>query len=482
MRISTKVSLSLALLSLAVFGGLGAVQVGIEQRDLEQALVREASTLCRATAESVRQDQLEQDPADSNTLLESLEVFEQDLDVTVWRPDGPTSAPPLETRLPAELLEEIGHAALSRGELVSRIAELTEDGRVVVVAAPIDPHQTLAAIVLVRPLDTIDADVSREAQTVGLSVLAFSLLGGLLGYVLGEVYIRRPLARLDRAMTVAAAGDLEAWLPQGRPDEVGRVLERFDHMRRELQRARTRLHAEQDAHRTTLERLADANRMVAIGQLAAGLAHEIGSPLQTLHGRAQKLVDGLGPDHELGRHAQIIVAQTERITRVVRQLLQLARPHTHELRPAEPVACVREVVDLLELEARRREAILRLDATPAGLVDINPDAIQQIVFNLVRNSLAALSPGGTVEIRVRVESAMDQGPRRLLIVVADDGRGMSDEVRERAFEPFFTTRSHAGGLGLGLAVVRSLVESMRGTVVAEARPGGGTEITVRMPC
>lgn len=482
MRISTKVSLSLALLGLLVFGGLGALQVGIEQRDLERALVREASTLCLAIAESVRHDLLELDPADSSALLASLEGFEQDLDVMVWRPGDTPTVPAAGVALPTEVLQSVGHTAVSGGVLVSRVVELTEDRRVVVVAAPIDPEHELGAIVLMRPLDSIDADVAREARMIGVSVLLFSVLGGLLGYVLGEVYIRRPLDRLDRAMTVVAGGDLDASLSPGRPDEVGRVLERFDHMRRELQRARTRLQAEQDAHRTTLERLADADRLVTIGQLAAGLAHEIGSPLQTLHGRAQKLLDRCGADHELGHGAQIIVAQTERISRIVRQLLQLARPHVHELRATDPVTCIRAVADLLELEARRREASLHLDAEPAGLVDTDPDALQQIVFNLVRNALGALAPGGRVDIRVRVEPPAAHVPRTLVVIVADDGRGMSDEVRERAFEPFFTTRAREGGVGLGLAVVRSLVEAMHGTVAAAARPGGGTEIIVRMPC
>lgn len=479
MRISTKVSLSLALLGLVVFGGLGAIQVSIEKRDLEQALVREASTLCRATAESLRQDLLGRESA----LLQSLEWFEQDLDVMVWHPSAPPTEGLTRLALPPALLEEVGRAAVARGELVSRMAKPSASRRIVVVAAPIDPEHDRGAVVLVRPLDQIDADLWREAQIIGASVLLFSVLGGLLGFVLGEIYIRRPLAQLERAMTEVAGGDLDASLSPGRPDEVGLVLGRFDQMRHQLQRARTRLQTEQDAHRSTLERLADADRLVTIGQLAAGLAHEIGSPLQTLHGRAQKLVDGAGHDHGLARNAQIIVAQTERITRIVRQLLRLARPHERELRPTEPVTCIRAVVDLLELEARRREASVHLDApTAIGLVHIDPDALQQIVFNLARNGLAAVAPGGKVEIHVELEPATGHAPRTLVVVVADDGRGMPDEVREHVFEPFFTTRAREGGVGLGLAVVQSLVRSMGGTVVAAARPAGGTELVVRVPC
>src|SRR5690606_31423605 len=276
MRISTKVSFSLALLGLVVFGGLGALQVRTEKRDLERAFVREASTLCRATAEALRQDLRDRDPDDSTALLHGLERFERDLDVMVWPlQTGPAQAMP-QAELPRGLVDEVGQDARRRGELVSRIAPRPDGGRVALVASPIDPSREVGVVVLARPLDTIDADLWREAQMTALSVLLFSVLGGMLGFVLGEVYIGRPLAQLDRAMTAVAEGGPDPGLSPGRADEVGRVLDRFDRMRRELQRAHDRLQREQEAHRTSLERLAEADRLVTVGQVAAGLAHEIG--------------------------------------------------------------------------------------------------------------------------------------------------------------------------------------------------------------
>lgn len=483
MRISTKVSLSLTLLGLVVFGGLGARQVALEKRDLESSFVREASTLCRATAESLRHDLRERDRGDSTALLQSLERFERDLDVMVWPLDvGPATAQP-KAGLPRGLVDAIGQEARAAGELVARIAERPDGGRVALVARPIDPARDVGTVVLARPLDSIDADLRREAQMIALSVLIFSVLGGLLGFGLGEIYIGRPLAQLDRAMTAMGEGSVEPTLPPGRPDEVGRVLDRFHRMRSELLQARRRLQSEQDAHRTTLERLADADRLVTIGQLAAGLAHEIGSPLQILHGRAQKLASRVESDPELARGVEIIVAQTGRITRVVRQLLQYARPQGRERRPTDPSACVGEVVELLELEARRRDVSLRLVAAPdLPLVELDPDAVQQIVFNLARNGLAALEPGGWVRIRLAVVPATPTEPRTLELVVADNGRGISEEIRAHVFEPFFTTRAREGGVGLGLAVVRTLVDTMGGSVTASARAEGGAEFMVRVPC
>ena len=112
----------------------------------------------------------------------------------------------------------------------------------------------------------------------------------------------------------------------------------------------------------------------------------------------------------------------------------------------------------------------------------DPDALQQVVFNLARNGLAAVEERGTVEIKVGVQPAGPDRPRMLELVVADDGAGISEETRRRAFEPFFTTRGREGGVGLGLAVVASLVEGMEGTITFRAREGGGTVFEVKVPC
>src|SRR5690606_23670598 len=223
----------------------------------------------------------------------------------------------------------------------------------VAVAVPITGLATKVAVALVRPLDELDADLRREGAIMALAVLAFSVLAGVLGFGLGEVYIRRPLERLDEAMAALAAGDTTAAPLVQRRDEVGRVSTRFLAMRTELVRAQAQLQAEQDAHRSTLEHLTAADRLVTIGQLAAGLAHEIGSPLQILHGRAQKLLEGAEPGGEIARIAQILVSQTDRITRIVRQLLTFARPREPSQEQVEPASCGAPGLDRLRPEAKR---------------------------------------------------------------------------------------------------------------------------------
>lgn len=479
MRISSKVSLSFAALGLVVFGSAGALQVALERRDLEQDLIRDVSTLCRTAAESIRHDLGDRGSDDIDALLRGLVRFDPSLEVVLWREGRlhPERRETAEAR--RRLLDEVGRDAVSTGGIVVHMEALGTGPRHVAVAVPITGLATKVAVALVRPLDELDADLRREGAIMALAVLAFSVLAGVLGFGLGEVYIRRPLERLDEAMAALAAGDTTAAPLVQRRDEVGRVSTRFLAMRTELVRAQAQLQAEQDAHRSTLEHLTAADRLVTIGQLAAGLAHEIGSPLQILHGRAQKLLEGAEPGGEIARIAQILVSQTDRITRIVRQLLTFARPREPSQEQVDPASCVAPVLDLLRLEAKRKHITVELEAPPSEPVTLDPDALQQIVFNLARNAIAALHEGGTVHVRLRVVAA---APRHLLLEVADDGPGIPEAIRARVFEPFFTTSAGGGGIGLGLTVVRSLVEGTGGSIGVRPRDGGGTEFTVTLPC
>lgn len=481
MRISTRVSLSLTVLALVIFGGIGTVQVMMEKRDLERAFLRDAATLCSATGAALRQGIA--DPEATAALLQSIPRSDADFDVVVWHPEVEASHPRIGILDGVADVERVVAAAMRAGGVAEEIVDVRA-GRAMVVATPIDPDaENAGALVLVHPLDEIDADVRAAAGMMALAVALFSLLGGLVGLLLGEYYIVRPLRRLDDAMSAVAAGELQAAPLGGSRDEVGRVLAHFDEMRAELAKAWKRLGREQEAHRSTLERLADADRLVTVGQLAAGLAHEIGSPLQILGGRARKLEARAEPDSDVAKAASIIVTQTDRITGIVKQLLQFARPKVGERRSVDPISCISPVVELLELEAGRRGVTVRLDAGPRDVeVVVDADALQQVVFNLARNGLAAVEERGTVEIKVDVVPAGADKPRMLELVVADDGAGISEETRRRAFEPFFTTRGREGGVGLGLAVVASLVEGMEGTITFHAREGGGTVFEVKVPC
>jgi signal transduction histidine kinase len=307
-----------------------------------------------------------------------------------------------------------------------------------------------------------------------------------MGVALGRAYIKRPLRLLADAMRNVRGGDLETAIAVERQDEMGHVAAEFNAMLGELRSARRRLVEEQERRRQLRRDLQDVEKLATIGQLAAGLAHEIGSPLQVLQGRAHGLQSVAERPEEVRRIAGILVSQTERITRIIERLLAVARRQPRNIAPlnlAEPVGLV---VDLLEFEARRRDVSLTLNVAP-GLrtVVADADAIQQVVLNLVRNALQATPARGRVEVALaaaslRAPGADGEGPA-VRLSVSDTGAGVPPDVRERLFEPFFTTRAESGGTGLGLAVVRAIVEAHRGTITVRSEPGTGATFEVVLP-
>ncbi|EMG37073.1 histidine kinase,PAS domain-containing protein,histidine kinase [Desulfocurvibacter africanus PCS] len=233
-----------------------------------------------------------------------------------------------------------------------------------------------------------------------------------------------------------------------------------------LVRDRTRLKA--------LERsLAEAEKLAAVGRLAAGVAHEIRNPLSALRGFAQfflKKLQGVQPDEE---YARTMVREADRLNKVITDMLFLARPQSLTPQEVDTTTLFEDLRRLLEGEAAKAGAELRFEArTPS--VHADSDGLKQVLLNLIMNSLAALPETGG-QVNVTAEPAGND----MLLSVADNGRGFSPEAREHALEPFFTTR--AQGTGLGLAIAHKLVQDHGGRLEIESEEGRGAIVRVFLP-
>jgi signal transduction histidine kinase len=346
-----------------------------------------------------------------------------------------------------------------------------------VYAAPLtsDGGDVIGALVVARVTDDLDADLARTRWRLIAVVVAFAAVALATGILLGTAYITRPLARVLDGIAHVRDGDFRSPVPVARHDEIGALIDEFNAMVGALTAARGRIEHETEA-RLRLERgLQGIDKMVTIGQLSAGLAHEIGSPLQVLSARASALASR-SDEPETRRQAEILVEQTARITRIVEQLLSFGRRRAAVIAPRDLARPVRAVLELLDGEARRRGVALEL-AVDAGdhTIAADEDQLQQIVLNLVRNALAATPSGGRITVRI---SAVAE-PRQVQLIVRDTGPGIAPELAARLFEPFFTTRASEGGTGLGLAVVRAIVAEHGGAITA--RSDGGAEFTVSFP-
>jgi signal transduction histidine kinase len=244
--------------------------------------------------------------------------------------------------------------------------------------------------------------------------------------------------------------------------------------RKELELAREL--AVTEVRRERDERLVRADKLATMGAMATGIAHEVSTPLGVMMGRAEQLVPKVAGDERARRAVEAILEQGERIGRVIRGFLALARGETPSFDDVDPALVGRASVDLVE--HRFDKAGVRLDAdidASLPLIACEPRLLEQALANLLLNACDACRPGGKVHLQVRA------GGERVAFVVTDDGEGISPESAARVFEPFFTTKGPGRGTGLGLAIASEIVKHHRGTLVIEPREGGGTRARIEVP-
>jgi signal transduction histidine kinase len=237
--------------------------------------------------------------------------------------------------------------------------------------------------------------------------------------------------------------------------------------------ARAQLDRDGDLARTLLAR---ADRLAALGTLAAGIAHEIRNPLVSVRTFIELLPERLDDEEFRTQFRELALSEIERICDLLNDLLAFARPLPADADPSDPCALVAQTVRLLEPEARKRGVSLAVSYT----ADVPPVAIEagrlkQVLMNLVLNALDATSHRGTVDIAA---SAADDGAWSRL-EVRDSGPGIAPHILPRLFEPFVTDKE--SGSGLGLYVAHRIVTEHGGTLAVRAQPGGGTAFTVLLP-
>ncbi len=352
-------------------------------------------------------------------------------------------------------------------------------------------HDAVGAAVVVRAL-------TAEEALLAVSTRRLAAIGGVIGLVALLVVlsvtrqtIARPVALLIEGVKRIGGGNLKVPIELASRDEMGSIARAINQLMRDLENAREAQRREVTA-RVELEksvelerRMQHAQRLAAVGQIAASLAHEIGSPLHVIAGRARYAADR-DDVPELKENLLVIATQADRITRVVEQLLSVARRRSPRHAPVAVADVARSATDLLGPQARslKVDLTLHVDTPNIPTIQADPDSLQQVVFNLVLNAIQAQPGGGAVEVSIARGSERDSlGTERdsLAIEVRDRGPGVPIDQREKIFEPFATSKEGSGGTGLGLAVVRGIVREHGGTIRLLDNPGGGAIFRVSLP-
>jgi len=291
--------------------------------------------------------------------------------------------------------------------------------------------------------------------------LALVILGSLLGTTVSRRMIK-PLAAMTEGMEAVGRGELTNIAPVRvvDSDELGRLATTFNKMAMEL------------AEKKALEQqIAMSEKLVALGRISAGVAHEVNNPLAGLLNCIDTLKKHPDDPELVERYLPLLEKGLNRIHGIVRSLLVELR--VEDATDASDPSCLEETRDLVEAEINGRDVSLIWENRLRQDVQINGKRVQQIVLNLLRNAVQALSDGGTVTFR-----SFGDGDC-VVLEVSDDGTGISPEHRNHLFDPFFTTKPN--GTGLGLWIVYRLVESMRGVIDVESEMGRGTQFQITLP-
>jgi signal transduction histidine kinase len=297
-------------------------------------------------------------------------------------------------------------------------------------------------------------------------------------------WFTQPISQLIEATKELAKGNLHLQMEWKRRDELSELGQAFNQMALELSEAHKKIIQEAD-RRLELERtLRHSEKLATVGQLASGLAHEIGTPLNIITGRIE-LTRKRIKDAEVQKNLEVVTEQTDRITKIIRQLLGYVR----KKKISQTGINVNDLLDttlrFLDYQILKQDVEVVKDF-PKDLPQVygDRDQLQQVFLNLLINSLQAMPRGGTLQLSTSLKEISKEGiegnkKSYLEIEVEDSGVGMKREVLENIFNPFFTTKD--SGSGLGLMVTQGIVQDHEGWIEVESEVGKGSRFKVYLP-
>lgn len=346
-----------------------------------------------------------------------------------------------------------------------------------------------AVAVFVVSHDARDVEAFIRSTALGevLAVLLAALACAGAVALVNRLQVRPVFNRLiEQARRIDHKGEVEGAEAE---DEIALLGEEMSRMERRINEARAALECETEAKLGMAAQLRHADRLATVGRLAAGVAHEFGTPLTVVRGRAKLIVDNEEVP-EVGRaSARVIVEQADRMARIIRQLLDLARRRGPPQGPCELRPLFDRVVELLAHGAARERVSLVIapgsDETVWARGDLQQ--LEQVLLNLVLNAIQALAPGGGGEITLRsgvseqIKPPEDLGEEpgpHVWFEVEDNGPGIPEDILPVLFEPFVTTKEPGKGTGLGLPLAAGIVRDHGGWVEVSSTPGKGARFRV----
>lgn len=479
----------LVLLLLATF----LVLERIESRQWEEYLQTQSLSFARlATPELLKRFRGDFSGTKSGMRLENFDFLAVNRDLVTFSFTAPTGrvlfrSPQFPDFIDLVLSDEQLFSSATASDLLSDTRVITQQlpagGRVLGIEVPAfgPTGETILTARFIFSYNSVDQRIAEvRAQFVKLllvSIIAsFLLVGAVAKRMVG------PIRELNRAVLAVAGGDLQTRIRVRGRDEIGELAHAFNAMAESLATSRTELTDTNAALieanlelRQMQEGLLRAERLAAIGQLAAGVSHEIDNPVGIILGLAELMLEDTPADDPRHEDLRAIVEECKRCRRITGGLLGFARGSVGEFGEVDLVGLLTATLDALRPQKLFKSLRIAVHVDPLPLIHADADQLRQVLINLCLNAAQAMAGSGDLRINLRLQEQM------VVLEVIDNGPGIPDEAIDRVFEPFFSTKGRGEGTGLGLSICRRLIEDHGGRLTVANVPSGGAAFRVELP-
>ena len=485
MRIVTSLKSKIIIAVSAILAttiGLGTwINIGYQRAELEHALEDNVLVISHTIERSLQNAMLDGRSREVQNILEAVGGYHNIRQVKIFSPSGVI----LKSSKPWKIgrkIEPITQKWLEEGKFRKPVKR--RDEGIFSVLFPIENdarcyhcHGSLAKLNGVLAVDVSMAHTQKELAELSKNMLLWAfgvtaILAVALSLFLTHL-VTNPIHELIKTMERAERG-LEARVDVRSVDDIGRLGEAFNSLLTKLDSARRRV------ERYHYEQMKRADRLASIGEMAAGIAHEIKNPLAGIAGVIQVLKKDQAADSQKRAVLDEVLSQVDRMDKAVRNLLSFARPPEPKTTHVDINGLIGKLLDFLAPQFAKNAITAERKLAP-GLpwLTLDPDLIQQALINIALNAIQAMPEGGTIIVETKTTEPDRENPGSIRIELADTGKGISQDNLNRIFNPFFTTRQQ--GTGLGLSITQRIIEQHGGEIEVMSTAGKGTRFTIVLP-
>jgi len=486
LKLGTKLTLYLSLIIVVGLSGIGYFHIKSRQNILNKKMKVAVKSIGQTTKVSLEKSALLSDSEYVQELIDSIEKYEKTVGVLVYHQGNDQV---FRTRSLEEEFEpyvELIKKSIKENRPLEKFG-VHQGFPVFSYSFPLKDRngRSIGGVSILQHTSLMEEDV--ELSKWGFLAI-FVLIGGTVVLVLigTRKWIHRPISQLTEGIKEMARGQLDTHIQLKSKDELSELSKAFNQMAVDLKEAREKMIREAETKLELERSLRQSEKLATIGQLASGLAHEIGTPLNIIGGRVELTKGSLEDREEVQKNLDIISNQTVRITKIIQELLGFVKKKKPEETTVSIATLLETTLDFVEHQVRKQDVKVEMDFEDnLPSVKGDPDQLQQVFLNLILNAIQSMPERGTLRLSISSKYTSKRGleqaePRYYVMVsIEDTGTGIGREVIQNIFNPFFTTKDK--GTGLGLTISQGIVRDHEGWIDVESEIGKGSTFRVYLP-